>query len=116
MGSSLPPPVKELLPIFRARTGYCRAQLDVPARSVLARDPAELRVRRIGRRVVQVRMVREVEDLRPELERFRIHRHCDVLEQRDVPLILARAVDVVARSVADTCRPAGRANAVLSNQ
>src|SRR4249920_1490799 len=100
MGSSLPlflpvknfsrSPVLEQVP---------QAQLDVPARSVLACDPAELRVRRIGLGVVQVRMVREVEDLRPELE-VSGSTGIDVLEQRDVPLILARAVDVVARSVA----------------
>src|SRR5713101_4828954 len=75
-------------------------ELDVPARVVLARDAAERRVRWVGVGAVPVRVIREVADLRAELDAvIRVQAH--VLEQRDVPLILPRIVDPESRRVAE---------------
>src|SRR3954471_6012999 len=46
-----------------------QTELHVAAGVVLPGDPAERGARRIRARVVQVRMVQEIEDLRPELHR-----------------------------------------------
>src|SRR5687767_14282370 len=45
-------------------------------------------------------MVREVEELRPELQLAHATQR-EVLEERDVPLLLSRVVELVARRVAE---------------
>src|SRR6187431_3211938 len=54
----------------------------------------------LRRRVVPVRVVRQVEDLGAELQRVAVADQ-EVLEERDVPLVLVRAVHAVALGVAE---------------
>src|SRR5207248_2564252 len=95
------------------------AELNVPAIVGLGGDPPKARSRRIripqtaGQRIAlragliagpaQVRMVQEIEDLGPELQLPR-SAQAEVLEDRDVPLLLAGVVDQVARRVAERAR------------
>src|SRR5882762_946676 len=87
-----------------------KAQLPVAARVVLADNAAEVRVRGIhdreaGRRrrprdVVPVGTIDKVEDLRAELQPLRAV-ELEVLEERDVPLLLGGVVPCVPRRVAE---------------
>src|SRR4029453_1664035 len=84
-----------------------QTQLNIAPRVVLARHATERRAGRVaaaaarGRRcgdavnVVEVRVVEEVEDLGAELHRLRPV-HADILEERDIPLILARVIKLVS--------------------
>src|SRR4051812_20352495 len=89
-----------------------QAQLHVPAIVALARRPPEVRVGRVRVRPVQVGVVDEVEHLGAELHLARAAQ-AEVLEEGDVPLLLARVVDQVARRVAErACRRAGEGGGV----
>src|SRR5690606_35829691 len=75
-----------------------QAELDVATAAVLARDAAEVAAERVAVDAVQVRVVREVEDLGPELRPARAA-EIEVLEEREIPLHLAGVVVLVARRV-----------------
>src|SRR3954462_12225691 len=75
-------------------------QLHVATRVVLAGHATEGGARRVAARTTEVRVIQEVEHLCAQLEGPRTL-DADILEQRDVPLILARVVDVVPRTIAE---------------
>ena len=56
-----------------------------------------------GLRVAQIRMVREIENLRTELQPLGAA-HREVLEERDVPLLLSWIVEEIAFGVAEGSR------------
>src|SRR5688500_6707390 len=89
-------------------------QLNLAAIVGLRRHATEIRVGRVrearaaardcaGLRVAEIRVVREVENLRPELQLLRTAQR-EVLEQRDVPLLLPRIVEQIARGGAERSR------------
>src|SRR5688500_18643503 len=89
-------------------------QLNLAAIVGLRRHATEIRVGRVrearaaardraGLRVAEIRVVREVENLRPELQPLRPAQR-EVLEQRDVPLLLPRIVEQIAWGVAERAR------------
>src|SRR5262249_57231356 len=66
----------------------------------LARDAAERSIRRIRLREAQVRIIREVERLCPELY-ARAARRTERLEQREVPVLLMRTAHGIPPRVAE---------------
>src|SRR2546428_907909 len=91
-----------------------QTELDVAPIVGLRRHAAEVRVGRIretgaaagdgaGLCVAQIRMVREIEELRAELHVARAG-EADVLEHRDVPLLLAWVVQQIAWGIAERPR------------
>src|SRR4051812_13996597 len=75
-------------------------QLNIPAVTVLGDDPAEVRVGRIVDRATQVWGIQEVEDLRAELH-FALPCQREVLEERNVPLLIPGISNQVARFVTE---------------
>src|SRR6266851_7373578 len=81
---------------------HLQTELNV-ALAALPYHATERSARRIRCRVIQVRMVREVERLRPELHP-RARGRADGLEERDVPALRVRPANRVAAGVAELAR------------
>src|SRR5262245_56086284 len=75
-----------------------KRELNVAPVTALAGAPTEVRAGDVAVRPAQVRMIREVENLDAELHLVRI-RDREILEERDVPLLIAGVVQIVARRV-----------------
>ena len=86
-----------------------RTELSLPVMRPNVRD------RRVRLGAVPVRVVDEVENLRAELRGLR-SADVDVLEERDVPLILARVVDLVPRPGAERARRGPREHRGLNQK
>ena len=84
-----------------------QGQLDVAPVPALRGRAAEVGVGDVAVRPAQVRVVREVEELRPELDPLHPAQR-EVLEEGDVPLLIARVAEDVARRVAEVAERRGR--------